>query len=317
MTLNVPMQRGVTLDAIFEAEGRPPASPGEVPITAHRLVTPGYLETLGVTLVKGRFLDARDNAGSMPVVVVSDQLVREAWPAEDPLGKRVRRLRAGSPGPWMTVVGVVKDVKEDRFGYRINRPVWYAPYAQQTSRAPVSLPLNLVVRTVGDPASVASSAREAVRAIDPGQPVATVMPMRDHLSDVLLTERFSAILMGTLAALGLLLAAIGLYGVMAYSVGRRTGEIGLRMALGARPRDVMSLVIGDGLWLIAAGLVLGIAGGGLVTRLLAAMLYGVSPTDPATFAFVLLTLVSVALAACAIPARRASRVDPLVALRLE
>jgi putative ABC transport system permease protein len=317
MTTNVPLQRGVTLDSIFEVEGRPRANPSDVPITAHRMVTPGYMETIGLTLVKGRMLDARDHEGALPVAVVSEELIRQSWPGEDPIGKRLRRVRTGERGPWMTVVGVVRDIKEDRFEFRIVRPVWYLPYAQQAFPLPVSIPLNLVVRTAGDPAAVAASVRQAVHAVDPEQPVAGVVPMPEYLSDVLIAERFNAVLMGSLAALGLVLAALGLYGVMAYSVGRRTGEIGLRMALGARPRDVLRLVIGQGVWLVAIGVVLGVAGAWALTRLIASGLYQVSPADPATFAGVALLLAAVALLACWLPARRATRIDPMAALRSE
>jgi putative ABC transport system permease protein len=316
-TMNIPLQRGVTLDSVYEAEGRPPANPSEVPITAHRMVSPGYMETLGLTLARGRLLDESDRAGSLPVVVVSEALARQAWPGQDAIGKRVRRLRAGEPGPWMTVVGVVADVKEDRFGFRIDRPVWYVPYAQQTFALPVSLPLNLVVRSSGEPTAVAAAVREAVRAVDPDQPVANVMPLKEHLSDVLIAERFSAVLMGTLAALGLLLSAVGLYGVMAYSVGQRTGEIGLRMALGARPRDVLRLVIGQGASLIAVGLALGVAGAFALARLLSSTLHEVDPADPGTFAAVALVLGGVALLACWLPARRATRISAMAALRCE
>jgi putative ABC transport system permease protein len=317
ITLNVPLQRGVVLDSVFEVEGRPRADPSDVPITSHRLVTPGYLETLGVTLLRGRLLDERDRAEAMPVAVVSEALVREAWPGEDPIGRRVRRIRSGERGPWMTVVGVVRDVKEDRFWFRIARPVWYLPYAQQTFPVPVSLPLNLMVRMGGPSASVAGAVRAAVQALDPHQPVAGVMPMTEHLSDALIAERFSAVLMGTLAALGLVLAALGLYGVMAYSVGQRTGEIGLRMALGARPREVLRLVLGQGAVLTAIGLGLGVAGAWALARLLSSTLYQVSASDPATFAVVPLVLAGVALLACWLPARRAARLSPMVALRRE
>jgi predicted permease len=317
LTTNVPMQRGVTLDSVFEVEGRPRTRPSDVPITAHRLVSPGYTETLGVTLLKGRFLEPSDRAGTQPVVVVSEELVRQAWPGEDPLGKRVRRLRSGVAGPWMSVVGVVKDVKEDRFGARIDRPVWYMPYAQHTFPLPVSLPLNLVVRTGGHPGAVAAAVRAAIHALDPHQPVASVMPMLEHLADVLIPERFSAVLMTALATLGLLLAALGLYGVMAYSVSQRSGEIGLRMALGARPRDVLLMVAGQGLPVVAVGLGIGIAGAWTLARLLASALYQVSPRDPATFTAVTLVLSVVALLACWLPARRATRISPLAALRSE
>jgi len=317
LTTNVPLQVGVTLDSVFEAEGRPRANPADVPITAHRLVSPGYVETLGATLLRGRFLDQRDGPSALPVVVVSDELVRQAWPGEDPLGRRVRRLRAGRAGPWMTVVGVVADVKEDRFNVRIQRPAWYVPLAQDTFELPPSVPLNLVVRASGEPASVAPAVREAVRAVDPHQPVANVMPMREYLSDVLVVERFSAALMAALALFGLVLAALGLYGVMACSVGQRTGEIGLRMALGARPGDVLRLVLGQGFVLALGGLVLGAAGSFSLVRLLSSTLYEVSPSDPTTYAVVGLVLTGVSLLACWLPARRATRLSPIVALRRE
>ena len=317
MTTNIPMQRGVTLDSIFEVEGRPPADPSNVPITAHRLVSPGYMQTLGVSLIQGRMLDETDRAGSMPVAVVSEEFVRESWPGEDPIGKRVRRVRSGERGPWMTVVGVVAEVKEDRFWFRVDRPVWYLPYAQQTFPLPVSIPLNLVVRTAGDPSRVAKAVREAVHSIDPSQPVAGVVPMKETLSDVLLTERFGAVVMGALAALGLLLAALGLYGVMAYTVSLRTGEIGLRMALGARPRDVFGLVLGRGFVLALGGLGLGLGAAWALTRLLSSTLYQVNASDPVIFLAVALSLATIALLACYLPARRAARVDPMVALRIE
>ena len=316
ITTNVPMQRGTTLDSVFEVEGRAPPRPSEVPITAHRVVSPGYAEALGVTLLEGRLLDANDHHRALPVAVVSAELVRQSWPGEDPIGKRLRRVRAGQRGPWMTVVGVVKDVKEDRFNFRIARPVWYVPYSQQPFPPP-ALPLNLVVRTNGNWGDVAASVRAAVRAVDSSQPIANVMPLREQLTDLLIGERFSAVLMTVLAAMGLLLAALGLYGVIAYSVGQRKGEIGLRIALGAGPRDILRLVIGEGAWLVGAGLALGAAGGWVLTRLLEANLYGVSSADPATFMAVAVLLCSVALLACFVPARRASRIEPMAALRSE
>jgi putative ABC transport system permease protein len=317
MTSNVPMQRGTTIDSVYEVEGRPRTDPTEVPITAHRLVSGGYEETLGLRLTAGRFLDDHDRPGTLPVVVVSEELARQSWPGENPIGKRVRRIRAGERGPWMTVVGVVKDVKEDRFNFRIARPVWYAPYAQQAFALPVSIPLNLLVRTEGDPERVAAAVRAQIRAVDADQPVANVMPLREQLSDLLVADRFAAILLGALATVGMLLAALGLYGVLAYSVGQRTGEIGLRMALGARQRDVLRLVVREGLRLAGTGLVLGVAGAWVLTRLLAVTLYEVSPTDPLTFAAVCALLATVAFFACWIPARRATRIEPMAALRCE
>jgi putative ABC transport system permease protein len=316
ITSNVPMQRGITLDSVFEVEGRPPLDPSHVPITAHRLVSPGYAETLGVTLIRGRLLDAGDHERAMPVAVVSEELVRQAWPSEDAIGKRVRRIRAGQRGPWMTVVGVVRDVKEDRFNFRVARPVWYVPYAQQTFPPP-PLPLNLVVRTTGRWSDVAAAVRAAVGQVDADQPIANVMPLRDQLVDVLIGARFSAVLLAGLAVMGLLLAALGLYGVIAYSVGQRKGEIGLRMALGARPRDILRLVFREGAWLAGIGLALGAAGSRVLGRLIEGALYGVGGGDPATFAVVALLLSCVALLACFLPARRAMRIEPMSALRTE
>src|SRR6185369_16452789 len=199
--------------------------------------------------------------------------------------------------PWMTVVGVVADVKEDRFWLRIERPVWYLPFSQQTFALPVSIPLNLLVRTSGDPSRVAKAVREAVRATDPIQPVAGVMTLPEYLSDVLIAERFSAVVMGALASVGLLLAALGLYGVMAYTVSLRSGEIGLRMALGARPRDVLRLVLKRGFTLALGGLALGLGAAWALSRLVASTLYQVKATDPVTFLAVALVLGGVALLA--------------------
>jgi putative ABC transport system permease protein len=317
ITSNVPMQRGTTADSVYEAEGAPPGDASEVPITAHRMVSPGYPATLGVALVAGRLLDDGDGERTAPVVVVSEELARKAWPGQDALGKRVRRIRAGARGPWMTVVGVVRDVKEDRFNFRARRPVWYVPYAQQTFAPPPELPLELVVRPTGDPAGLGAAVRAAVRDVDPDQPVSAASPLREQLDDVLIAERFSAFLVGALAVAGLLLAAIGLYGVMAYTTGRRTGEIGLRVALGAQPRDVVRLVVAEGAALAAAGLFIGIASAFALARLLASILYEVSPWDPATFLAVAVALASAALLACWLPARRATRIDPMEALRSE
>src|SRR5213075_2245240 len=211
MTTNIPLERETAYDAIFDVEGRPASNPNDVPITSHRVVTTGYLETLGATLTKGRLIDKSDRADTLPVVVVTEEFARQAWPGKDPIGKRVRRIRAGQTFPWMTVVGVVKDVKEDLFNYRINRPVWYVPYAQVEN----DFPVNLIIRAAIDPSSLTTAVLEAVHSVDPDQPVSNIMTMNTNLSTVLVTERFGAVLMGTLAISGLLLACIGLFGVMA------------------------------------------------------------------------------------------------------
>ena len=323
VTINLPMQRGTTFDSVFEAEGRPPVSPDQVPITAHRLVLPGYLETLGVTLQSGRLLEPGDRAGSLPVAVVSEELARQAWPGRLALGRRVRRLRAGVPGPWMTVVGVVADVKEDRFGFRVDRPVWYVPYDQETFALPAQVPFEMVVRgsrrgsgrDAG--AGLARSIRQVVRQLDPAQPVGGAMPMREYLGDVLVGERFGAVLMNALACCGLLLAAVGLHGAMAWAVGQRTRELALRVAVGARPDELRRGVVRDGLALAGVGLAVGGVAAWALARLLAGGLFEARAADPAAYAATAAAIVAVSVVACAIPARRAARVDPMVALGRE
>ncbi len=312
-TTNIPLERETGYDAIFDVEGRPSPNPNDVPITAHRIVSPGYLETLGITLIRGRLINKNDRANSLPVVVVSEEFARQAWPGKDPLGKRVRRIRAGQIFPWMTVVGVVKDVKEDLFNYRINRPVWYVPYAQVEN----NFPLNLVVRTRIDPQSLTAALRDVVRTADPDQPISNVMTMNTILNNVLVTERFGAVLMGTLAISGLILASIGLYGVMAYAVKQRTGEIGLRIALGAQRKHVLALFIGEGMKLTFLGVIIGLIAAWAATRLLVSLLFGLGATDTATFCAITLLLGLIGLIACYFPARRALSVDPVIALRAE
>jgi len=312
-TTNLPLTLSISYDAVFTVEGHPPVNPSDVPITAHRQISREYLQTLGVTLVQGRLLNQQDRAKSLPVVVISEELARQGWPGEDPIGKRVKGLVAGRTMPWLTVVGVVKDIKEDRFNFRINRPAWYLPYEQSEN----TQPLDLVVKAKGDPSSLTAAIVDAVRSADRDQPVSNVTTMKDHVAGVLITDRFSAVLMGTLAALGLTLAIIGVYGVMAYSVSRQTGEMGLRVALGASPSDILKMAMGRGARLVAIGLSVGLVGALMLTRFLSGSLYGMNAHDPLTFGVVCLILAAVALVACYIPARRAMLVDPMVALRYE
>jgi putative ABC transport system permease protein len=312
-TTNIPLERETAYDAVFNVEGRPTTNPNDVPITSHRIVSPGYLETLGVMLIKGRLIDQSDRAETLPVVVVSREFARQAWPGEDAIGKRVRRIRIGQTFPWMTVVGVVSDVKEDRFNYRINRPVWYVPYPQVEN----DFPVNLIIRAALDPTSLTAAARDAIHNIDPDQPVSNIMTMNTNLSSVLVTERFGAVLMGTLAGCGLLLASIGLYGVMAYAVKQRTGEIGLRIALGAQRKHVLALFIGEGMKLTFLGVIIGLIAAWAATRLLVSLLFGLGATDTATFCAITLLLGLIGLIACYFPARRALSIDPVIALRAE
>jgi predicted permease len=315
-TTNFPLQL-YSAASSFTVEGAPPPTADSAPMTIHRLVSPGYLKTIGATLLRGRDLSEQDTAQSVPVVVVGEELARQAWPGQDPLGKRIRRGRADERNnPWLTVVGVVANTKEDRFNFRTDQPVWYLAYAQEINR-PLIRPLILAVRTSGDPANFTGAIRGAIHTLDPNQTISSVTIMKPYLAEVLMKERFSALLMGTLATLGLVLAALGLYAVMAYSVARRTGEIGLRMALGAASRDIFRLVLGHALALIGGGLVIGLLGALGITRGLSATLYQISPTDPSTFTAVAILLATVALLSCYLPARWATHVDPMEALRCE
>ena len=314
ITTNVPLQL-FSFDSTFTVEGRPDVNPADVPITAHRLVTSEYLQTLGVRLVKGRLFDGHDTDLTQPVVVVTEEFARQALGGADAIGRHVRRGRAADTRfPWMTVIGVVADVKEDSFNFRVARPVWYLPYAQ-VSAFPATL--NLLVRSAGDPAAIASQVRTAIRSVDDQQAVAQAVTMKEHVSGMLVTERFSAVLMTTLAAVGLFLAMCGLYGVITYSSSQRTGEIGLRIALGATRRDVAAIVMRQAAAMVSLGLVAGVAIARVLSVILTRSLYGVNPDDPFTFAAVSIVLVAVSAAACYLPARRAMRVDPLVALRTE
>ena len=247
------------------------------------------------------------------VVIVNEEFARINLPGQDAIGKRVRRVRAGQNFPWLTVVGVVKDVKEDLFNYRINRPVWYVPYAQVEN----NFPLNLAIRVDVDPTGLIAAVRSVVHAGDSDQPISNVATLNATLSGVLVTERFGAVLMGTLSVLGLLLAALGLYGVMAYSVRQRTGEIGLRMALGAQPKHLFALIVGDGMRLTFWGVALGLAGAWVATRLLVSLLFELNAADAGTFSAITLLIGVVGLVACYLPARFAMKLDPVQALRCE
>jgi putative ABC transport system permease protein len=310
---NLPLDQ-ISYDAVFTAEGRERRSEPDVPITANRLVSPGYLGTLGVRLVSGRLIDGRDGPGTPRVVVVTEEFARQSWPNADPIGRRVRRGTAGdTQNPWLTVVGVVANVKEDVFNFRIDRPAWYLPYAQADS----PLPLMLAVRTAGDPLMLTGNVRDAVRAVDPKLALANVRTLDDQIADVTITDRFTAALVAVLALTGLFLAACGLYGVVAYSVGQRTREIGVRIALGASPAAVVLLIVREGGLLIAAGIAAGLVAARASTSVLANLLYEVRAGDVGTFAAVAVTLAAIGLLACLLPARRASRLNPAVALKAE
>jgi putative ABC transport system permease protein len=246
-------------------------------------------------------------------VLVNRRLAEQYWPGQEPIGKRLKVGALDSQNSWLTVVGVVGDVRQS--GLTEQKFEFYVPYAQE--RRSFMAPRDLVVRTRGDASAVAAAVRQAVWTVDKDQPVSNVRTLDQVFAAAISRERFQALLLGLFAALALLLACVGLYGVISYAVVQRTHEIGVRVALGARPADVLRLVIRQGMTLTFVGLVIGIGVGSVVTRVLTDMLYGVSARDPLTFVGVPVLLLLVAFLACYIPARRATQIDPLVALRYE
>lgn len=294
----------------FLIEGVPEPPPGQENDGRYRVCTPDYFQTMGISILKGRGFNDQDISGSKPVIIVNETLARRYWPNGDALGKRIRFYGPLDKAPWMEIVGITQDVKHE-----LNLPVtpdYYLPHAQDPWNAMV-----LVARTSVDPGSMAASIRQQVSGIDKDQPVFDVRTMHEVRAISVAVYSFGSIMMGIFAIVALVLAAIGIYGVMAFAVTQRTQEIGIRMALGARARDVLKLVVKTGMWLAIIGVIAGLAGAFAITRLMASLLFGVTPTDAVTFALVTAGLLLVALLACYIPARRATKVDPLVALRYE
>jgi putative ABC transport system permease protein len=293
-------------------EGRADPPPDQRPDVILRVVSPGYFSTMGIALVKGRDFSERDNADATKVVVVSEKTARHFWPGEDPIGKRLKPGSTTSESPWREVIGVVKDVRQNDFVAEPKMEMYMA-YPQLSSFAPNAL----VVRTNVAPLSLATSVRNAVWAVDKDQPVSDIRTMEGIVSESVARQRFSMLLLGIFASLALILAAVGIYGVMSYSIAQRTREIGIRMALGAQRSDVLKLAVGQGLRLVLIGVAIGLGAAFILTRVMASLLFGVSATDPTTFATISLVLISVALLASYIPALRATRVDPMVALRYQ
>jgi predicted permease len=299
---------GAGLNFAFQIEGRP-ERPGSDLTANYTAMTPNYFHVLGIPLLRGRLIGDGDVEGSPRVCVISSAFAKRFFPGEDPIG---RRLDFGfRESVSREIVGIVGDVRRDGLGME-SRPEMYVPFAQDPWWAAYA-----VVRTSGDPARLAGTLRHDVRALDPTLPIESVQPMTEMVSDSVAQPRFRTTLLGLFGLVALLLAVIGIYGVIAYSVGRRTRELGIRMALGANRRDLLRLVIGEGLALTAAGLAIGAIGAAVLTRYLASLLFEIGRLDPATYAVVAATLLLAGLLACWIPARRAAHVDPLTALRSE
>jgi putative ABC transport system permease protein len=293
----------------FVIEGRPEPPPGEKPVTDVRIVTPGFFNAMGIRLLKGRLITEADKQGSPRVVVINETMARLYWPDEDPIGKRIV-VSWSNPGP-DEIVGVVSDIKDLGLDTDMRQTIYW-PQARYASSF-----MNILMRTAGDPVSLSSAAQAEVRAMDADQPVADIRPMGEVVAESISRQRFNMLLLAIFAAVALVLAAVGIYGVIGYSVTQRTHEIGVRMALGARPADIMKMVVGQGLLLTAIGLTLGVGASLLLTRIMTSLLFTVSATDLTTFAGVSVVLAAVATLASYVPARRATKVDPMVALRYE
>ncbi len=291
-------------------EGAPVAEPGREPSVSYRVASPGYVETLRIPLAEGRLFDTRDRADGMPVALVNRTLARRFLSAESPIGRRVRLGRA-EDAPWIAIVGVIGDVHHSRLT-EVPDPEIYVPLAQA---APAMM--MLAVRTDARPEDLVGPVRAAIQTVDTAQPVYHIKTMDQLLGDSMLPRSTSAALMLLFSALALALAVVGVYGVVAYSVSQQTMAFGLRLALGATPRDVLALVLRHGFLMVSTGVVLGAAGALAASRLLGGILYGVSPADPLTYATVIGLLTGAGLLACLVPAWRASRVQPLNALRVE
>jgi predicted permease len=306
----LPLYGGLGSATSFNIEGKPEPPRGTGPSTNVRVADSAYFKALGIPLKQGRTFTDVEDAETRPVVLVSESFARKHFPGEDPVGKRIKVFMA-EPPVWTEIVGVVGDVRYDNLTAEAE-PFVYYPYPGLTYPF-----MTLVIRTAGDPAEMAPAIRREIAAIDPDQPVSDVRTMTQVMADTVARARFNTLLLAIFAGLATLLAAVGIFGVMSYSVQLRTREIGLRMALGAQPARVLMMMLRQGLLLTLVGIGVGLAGALALSRVMSGLLYGVTASDPATFATIVVVLAVVSLIACYIPARRATRVDPLIALKYE
>jgi putative ABC transport system permease protein len=293
-------------------QGVPDPPIDEWPDVIYRTVGPEYFATMGIPLVRGRDFSDQDTLGRAPVVVISEKTARHYWPNEDPIGKQLKPGSTTSDAPWRTVIGVVKDVRQNDF-IAAPKMQMYFSYRQMKDLVANAL----VLRTSVDPLSLATSARNTIWAVDKDQPVANIDSMEHIVAGAVSRQRFSALLLTIFAGLALVLAAVGIYGVMSYSVAQQTREIGVRIALGAGRGDVLKMTVKQALKLVGVGLICGLIVAFVLTRVMASLLFGVSTTDLTTFLSIALIQLAVALLASYIPALRATRVDPVIALRAQ
>jgi putative ABC transport system permease protein len=300
----------------FYPEGLKSPIPGMAYDANHREVSTNYLKAMNIPLRQGRYFESSDNAQSLPVAIINETMARQYWPGENALGRRFKVGDPDEPGKqWKEIVGIVADIRQ----MGIDEPVkaeMYLPYEQITDW-PGYVPRDLAIRTNGDTSNLVGPVRQIIREVDPDQPVSNVATMAEVLGTETAQRRMGMIMLAGFAALALLLASLGIYGVLAYFVTQHTNEIGVRQALGATPRNILLLVLRKGMGLTLIGVGIGLVAAFALTRLMSSLLFGVTAADPLTFATVPLVLVGVALLACYIPARRATKVDPLVALRYE
>jgi predicted permease len=294
----------------FTIEGRPAPLPGESQSAVYRVVRPKYFQTMGATLLKGRDFTERDTATAPGVVIINEAFARRYFPGEDAVGRRIN-VSNDEMNP-REIVGVIRDAKQNDLTAQAN-PETYLPHLQ----AAQGKSMTLVIRSASEPARLAQAVQAQVWAIDKNLPVSEIRTMEDVVSESIGGQRFNMIMLSLFAGVALILAAVGIYGVMSYAVTQRTHEIGIRMALGASARDVLRMVVGQGMVLALVGVGLGLIGAFALSRLMTSLLFNISPTDSMTFIVVSVVLACVALLACYIPARRATRIDPMVALRYE
>ena len=312
MVMNLPLT-GSSMNRGFRVEGRPEPKADENVTMDYQIVSPDYFSTLEIPLKRGRGVSEADTETSERVIVINQTMARRYWPNEDPIGKRMAIGESSKETSWRTIVGVVGDSRHASLS-ETPVPTAFIAYRQDLESWPR---MGFVIKAKTDAASLTSVVRRELAAVDPAQPVYAIEPLENLLHTSVAQRRFIMLLLGSLSAIALILAMVGVYGVISFSVSERTQEIGIRMALGARAVDVLRMVLGQGMRVTLVGIVIGLGAAFALTRLLSSLLFEVSPTDVRTFSIVGVLLGAVAFFACYVPARRATKVDPIIALRYE